>query len=219
MVRPLQPPQRHRTGSHRPLHRHLHRRPRRPPPDPGFLTRHRAPVSRPTTARKPQPNRTARTRPTRARAAVRPTAPALRILSHRRIVNPCRCRVPPAGRAAGGREQRALLRLFIIIQLGETVLTIGAAISAAPVDAATATVGPGVFVALVCLCASYFRGGEDILARHVATRADSLVPVRRAVSGQYPTPSPWGPNSPSVTPPGPAAQRSASSSPAARSST
>ncbi|MFI8910987.1 low temperature requirement protein A [Streptomyces sp. NPDC053513] len=79
------------------------------------------------------------------------------------------------------------IRLFIIIQLGETVLTIGTAISGAPVDAATVTAGLGVFVALVCLCASYFQGGEDILARHVAATADKLLPVRRAVSGQYPT--------------------------------
>ncbi|MFE6872061.1 low temperature requirement protein A [Kitasatospora sp. NPDC057692] len=79
------------------------------------------------------------------------------------------------------------IRLFIILQLGETVLTIGTAISAAPVDAPTVTTGLGVFVALVCLCASYFRGGEDILARHVATAADRLLPVRHAVSGQYPT--------------------------------
>ncbi|MFE0359529.1 low temperature requirement protein A [Streptomyces nigra] len=79
------------------------------------------------------------------------------------------------------------IRLFIIIQLGETVLTIGTAISGAPVDAATVTAGLGVFTALVCLCASYFQGGEDILARHVATTPDKLLPVRRAVSGQYPT--------------------------------
>ncbi|MFE5325995.1 low temperature requirement protein A [Embleya sp. NPDC056575] len=79
------------------------------------------------------------------------------------------------------------IRLFIILQLGETVLTIGTAISAAPVDAATVTTGLGMFVAVVCLCASYFRGGEDILARHVATTADTLLPVRHAVSGQYPT--------------------------------
>ncbi|MFD0071610.1 low temperature requirement protein A [Streptomyces sp. NPDC127166] len=79
------------------------------------------------------------------------------------------------------------IRLFIILQLGETVLTIGTAISAAPVDAATVTAGLGVFVALVCLCGSYFRGGEDILARHVATTADPLLPVRHAVSGQYST--------------------------------
>ncbi|MGW8365297.1 low temperature requirement protein A [Streptomyces wedmorensis] len=79
------------------------------------------------------------------------------------------------------------IRLFIILQLGETVLTIGTAISAAPVDAATVTTGLGVFVALVCLCGSYFRGGEDILARHVATTADPLLPVRHAVSGQYST--------------------------------
>ncbi|MFJ6014968.1 low temperature requirement protein A [Streptomyces sp. NPDC092952] len=79
------------------------------------------------------------------------------------------------------------IRLFIIIQLGETVLTIGAAISDAPVEAATVAAGLGVFVALVCLCSSYFQGGEDILARHVADTADKLLPVRRAVSGQYPT--------------------------------
>ncbi|RVU23972.1 low temperature requirement protein A [Streptomyces antnestii] len=79
------------------------------------------------------------------------------------------------------------IRLFIILQLGETVLTIGTAISAAPVQAATVTTGLGVFVALVCLCASYFRGGEDILARHVASAADRLLPVRHAVSGQYST--------------------------------
>ncbi|MFE6779861.1 low temperature requirement protein A [Streptomyces sp. NPDC057702] len=79
------------------------------------------------------------------------------------------------------------IRLFIIVQLGETVLTIGGAISKAPVDAATVTAGLGVFVALVCLCASYFHGGEDILARHVAATTDKLLPVRRAVSGQYPT--------------------------------
>ncbi|SEF17580.1 low temperature requirement protein A [Streptomyces sp. Ag109_O5-10] len=79
------------------------------------------------------------------------------------------------------------IRLFIILQLGETVLTVGTAISAAPVDAATVTAGLGVFVAVVCLCASYFRGGENILARYVATTADTLLPVRHAVSGQYPT--------------------------------
>ncbi|MFF2950485.1 low temperature requirement protein A [Kitasatospora sp. NPDC057965] len=79
------------------------------------------------------------------------------------------------------------IRLFIILQLGETVLTIGGAISAAPVDPPTVTTGLGVFVAVVCLCASYFRGGESILARHVATATDRLLPVRHAVSGQYPT--------------------------------
>lgn len=79
------------------------------------------------------------------------------------------------------------IRLFIIIQLGETVLTIGGAISHAPVEVGTVTAGVGVFVALVCLCSSYFHGGEDILARHVATAVDKLRPVRHAVSGQYTT--------------------------------
>ncbi|MEV7121122.1 low temperature requirement protein A [Kitasatospora griseola] len=79
------------------------------------------------------------------------------------------------------------IRLFIILQLGETVLTLGGTISAAPVDVPTVTTALGVFVALVHLCASYFRGGESILARYVATTDDRLLPVRHAVSGQYPT--------------------------------
>ncbi|MFJ8444341.1 low temperature requirement protein A [Kitasatospora griseola] len=36
-------------------------------------------------------------------------------------------------------------------------------------------------------CASCFRGGESIPARYVATTDDRLLPVRHAVSGQYPT--------------------------------
>ncbi|MFJ6994377.1 low temperature requirement protein A [Streptomyces sp. NPDC003090] len=79
------------------------------------------------------------------------------------------------------------IRLFIILQLGETVLTIGTAISDAPVEAATVTAALGVFVAVVCLCASYFKGGEDILTLHVKTTDDALLPVRHAVSGQYST--------------------------------
>ncbi|WP_406859099.1 low temperature requirement protein A [Streptomyces sp. HUAS MG47] len=79
------------------------------------------------------------------------------------------------------------IRLFIIIQLGETVLTIGTAIADAPVDVPTVTTALGAFVALVYLCASYFRGGENVLALHVATTSDPLLAVRHAVSGQYPT--------------------------------
>ncbi|MFJ5831703.1 low temperature requirement protein A [Streptomyces sp. NPDC093089] len=33
------------------------------------------------------------------------------------------------------------------------------------------------------------EGGEDVLARHVATTPDPLPPVRHAVSGQYTTPA------------------------------
>ncbi|MFF8286799.1 low temperature requirement protein A [Streptomyces albus] len=79
------------------------------------------------------------------------------------------------------------IRLFLILQLGETVLTIGTAISAASVTVPTVTAGFGVFVAVVCLWASYFGGGEDIVTRHVAVTADRLRPVRHAVSGKYGT--------------------------------
>ncbi|WP_170026293.1 hypothetical protein [Actinomadura oligospora] len=45
----------------------------------------------------------------------------------------------------------------------------------------------GVFVALVCLWATFFGGGEEVVTRRVATTADPLLPVRRAVNGKYGT--------------------------------
>lgn len=98
---------------------------------------------------------------------------------------------PPPGNVLSSRDltfdaehMAERIRLFIILQLGETVLTIGTVISDAPVEVATVAAGLGVFVAVVCLCASYFKGGEDILTLHVTTTDDALLPVRHAVSGQ-----------------------------------
>ncbi|MFC5184913.1 low temperature requirement protein A [Actinomadura harenae] len=79
------------------------------------------------------------------------------------------------------------VRLFLIMQLGETVLTIGAAISAAPVDPPTVAAALGAFAALVCLWATYFGGGEEVVTRQVAATADPLLSVRRAVNGKYGT--------------------------------
>ncbi|MGW9453411.1 low temperature requirement protein A [Streptomyces sp. NPDC055632] len=79
------------------------------------------------------------------------------------------------------------VRLFLTLQLGETVLTIGAAISAAPVTVATVTGALGVFVALVCLWGTYFGGGEEIVSQYVEATDDPLQPVRRAVNGKYGT--------------------------------
>ncbi|MFF4418318.1 low temperature requirement protein A [Streptosporangium sp. NPDC001559] len=79
------------------------------------------------------------------------------------------------------------IRLFLILQLGETVLTIGSAISDAPVDVPTTAAAFGVFVALVCLWATYFLGGEKIVTRQIAITADPMRSVHRAVNGLYGT--------------------------------
>ncbi|MBD0670203.1 low temperature requirement protein A [Streptomyces sp. CBMA156] len=77
------------------------------------------------------------------------------------------------------------LRLFFIILLGETVLTAGRAMSDAPVDAPSILAGAGVFTALVCLWAVYFRGGEEVVTSSVATTADPVRAVRLGVNGAY----------------------------------
>ncbi|MFF4196112.1 low temperature requirement protein A [Nonomuraea sp. NPDC001831] len=79
------------------------------------------------------------------------------------------------------------IRLFLILQLGETVLTIGSSISSAAVDAPTVAAAFGVFVALVCLWATYFLGGEEIVTRQIATTTDPMRSVHRAVNGTYGT--------------------------------
>ncbi|MCD0449127.1 low temperature requirement protein A [Actinocorallia sp. API 0066] len=79
------------------------------------------------------------------------------------------------------------LRLFLIIMLGETILTVGPAVADAPVDVPTVAGTTGVFVALVCLWGSYFGGGEDVIARHLATTRDPLRSVRLAINTTYAT--------------------------------
>ncbi|MEV4252410.1 low temperature requirement protein A [Spirillospora sp. NPDC049652] len=79
------------------------------------------------------------------------------------------------------------VRLFLILQLGETVLTIGVSISDAPVDPPSVAAALGVFIVLVCLWATYFGGGEEVVTRQVATTVDPLLSVRRAVNGKYGT--------------------------------
>jgi low temperature requirement protein LtrA len=77
------------------------------------------------------------------------------------------------------------LRLFFIILLGETVLTAGAAMAAAPVDPYSVLATAGVFTALVCLWAVYFGGGEDVFTTAVATTADPVRSVRLGVNSAY----------------------------------
>ncbi|ALC24987.1 low temperature requirement protein A [Streptomyces pristinaespiralis] len=78
------------------------------------------------------------------------------------------------------------LRLFFIILLGETVLTAGRALTDSPFDAAGVVATAGVFVALVCLWAAYFGGGENVVTTTVAaTGGDALRTVRFGVNSAY----------------------------------
>ncbi|MEV8047255.1 low temperature requirement protein A [Streptomyces griseoluteus] len=77
------------------------------------------------------------------------------------------------------------LRLFFIILLGETVLTAGRAMADAPVDLPSVLATIGVFIALVCLWAVYFGGGEDVLAIVVASTTDRLRAVRLGGNSAY----------------------------------
>ncbi|WP_203906682.1 low temperature requirement protein A [Rhizocola hellebori] len=77
------------------------------------------------------------------------------------------------------------MRLFIIILLGETVLTVGGAISDVHVDVATIVASVGVFVALVCLWAAYFGGGEDVVHSYVTTTSDPIRAARWGINVTY----------------------------------
>lgn len=99
---------------------------------------------------------------------------------------------PLPGRTLSGQElvfdadhMLERLRLFFIILLGETVLTAGRAMSEAPVDVASVLATAGVFIALVCLWAVYFGGGEDVFTTAVATSEDPVRSVRLGVNSAY----------------------------------
>ncbi|MEV6702912.1 low temperature requirement protein A [Streptomyces sp. NPDC051453] len=77
------------------------------------------------------------------------------------------------------------LRLFLILLLGETVLTIGGAMSQAPVELPAIAASAGAFAALVCLWAAYFGGGEDVVAVHIATTSDPIRSVRWGMNATY----------------------------------
>lgn len=77
------------------------------------------------------------------------------------------------------------LRLLLIILFGETVLTIGHVIAEAPFTLATAVAAVGVLVALLCLWATYFGGGERLVAAHLGTTADPIRAVRLGANVTY----------------------------------
>jgi low temperature requirement protein LtrA len=74
-------------------------------------------------------------------------------------------------------------RQFLIIALGETVLTTGTAISHAPRDAMTVFTGGCAFVTAVALWALYFAGSDQLVNRHLETTTDPIYAARLVMNG------------------------------------
>ncbi|MDI2031784.1 low temperature requirement protein A [Saccharopolyspora sp. TS4A08] len=77
------------------------------------------------------------------------------------------------------------MRLFLIILLGETVLTIGRVMSEEHPDVRTLLSSLGVFVALVCLWLTYFGRGEQQVADHIAATDDPIRSVHLGINAVY----------------------------------
>ncbi|MEN0137429.1 MAG: low temperature requirement protein A [Rhodococcus sp. (in: high G+C Gram-positive bacteria)] len=77
------------------------------------------------------------------------------------------------------------MRLFLIILLGETVLTLGRVIAAHHSDALTLALAAGCFVALVCLWAIYFGRAEQLVEGHIATTENPIRSVHLGINVIY----------------------------------
>lgn len=77
------------------------------------------------------------------------------------------------------------MRLFLIILLGETVLTLGRVLVAHHGDATTLVLALGCFVALVCLWAVYFRRAEQLVVQHTAETEDPIRSVHVGLNVIY----------------------------------
>ncbi|MEV0336555.1 low temperature requirement protein A [Nocardia sp. NPDC050717] len=77
------------------------------------------------------------------------------------------------------------MRLFLIIMLGETVLTLGRVITEHHDDALVLTLAFGCFLALVCLWQMYFARAERQVVRHITRTADPIAAVHLGLSAIY----------------------------------
>ncbi len=68
---------------------------------------------------------------------------------------------------------------------GETVLLVGPVMSDTPTDLPTVLASIGVFVALACLWATYFGGGEDVVADHMTASFGPIRSVRLGMNATY----------------------------------
>lgn len=77
------------------------------------------------------------------------------------------------------------MRLFLIILLGETVLTLGRVISAHHSDLLTLVLALGCFVALVCLWVIYFRRAEKLVEDHLSSTEDPIGAAHLGINAIY----------------------------------
>ncbi|MEV6362322.1 low temperature requirement protein A [Nocardia asteroides] len=77
------------------------------------------------------------------------------------------------------------MRLFLIIMLGETVLTLGRVITEHHDDALVLTLALGCFLALVCLWQMYFARAEHEVVRHITHTTDPIAAVHLGLSTIY----------------------------------
>jgi low temperature requirement protein LtrA len=74
-------------------------------------------------------------------------------------------------------------RLFLIIALGETVLTTGTALAQAPIGFLTAITGSLSLLSIV-LWVLHFGGSDRLVSEHLASTADPIRSARLAMNGE-----------------------------------
>jgi low temperature requirement protein LtrA len=74
-------------------------------------------------------------------------------------------------------------RLFLLIALGESVLTSGTAIADAPRTLLTLVTGSGALATIVALWALHFAASGRLMDRYVQTTTDPVFAARRTVNG------------------------------------
>lgn len=75
------------------------------------------------------------------------------------------------------------LRLFLIIALGEAVLTTGAAIADQPTNTSTVLAGLGALSAIAALWAIYFAGSNPLVRAHLNKTSDPIRSARLGLNG------------------------------------
>jgi low temperature requirement protein LtrA len=84
-----------------------------------------------------------------------------------------------------GEHMIERLRLFLIIALGEAVLTTGTAIADTPARPLTVTAGVVGLAVVVTFWAMYFGGSDPLVARHLDRTPDPVRAARLALNGTY----------------------------------
>jgi low temperature requirement protein LtrA len=74
-------------------------------------------------------------------------------------------------------------RLFLLIALGESVVTTGTAIANAPSSLMTIATGACALIAIIALWALHFGVSDDLLNRYVEVTTNPLFAARRTVNG------------------------------------